>query len=117
MNIVYCLSVEDVINQINSNFLFYDTKIVPSYDKAFLFYKRIKTLSSVYIDCTNKIVEGQKILFIKGNPDLISFCKLYKGMFYNTIDLRMALNYMVFLRQLVGKQGKCIYTLANQKDF
>ena len=102
MYIFYRLSIADVINQIDSKFLYYDTRITPSIDEAFSFYKKTKSSSCIYIDCINKFIDGRKILFIIENSDLISFCKLYTNMFTNTIDLRKALDRIVILRQLIN---------------
>ena len=97
--IIYHLSIEDVISQISFGRLCYDTKLTISNDKAISFLCKIKERLPIQIDCINKDVNGQKLLFIRNDSELISFCKLYKSLFNNTTDLREALNYTITLKQ------------------
>lgn len=100
-SIIYHLSIEDVISQISFGRLCYDKKLIISNDKAVSFLGKIKDRLAIQIDCINKDVNGQKLLFIRNDSELVSFCKLYKSLFNNTTDLRKAFNYTITLKQSV----------------
>lgn len=97
--IIYYLSIEDAISQISFGRLCYDTKLIVSNDNAISLLCKIKERLPIQIDCINKDVNGQKLLFIRNDSELVSFCKLYKSLFNNTTDLRKALNYTITLKQ------------------